>query len=102
MNRRLLPNRRGQITITLNWRGSRFEVSFGTYDDRTPAEAFISATKPGSEVQLLASDAAVLLSIALQHGAPLNVIKHAMAREEKNRPQSIIGAVVDALANEVA
>lgn len=100
--RRILPQRRQQMTVSTVHKQQRFEVSFGLFDDGTPAEVFISATKPGGDFHSLANDAAVVLSLALQHGVPLLTIRNAMAREENGRPQSIVGAVVDAFANEVA
>ncbi len=96
MTRRRLPDRRGAVTFTLRWQGSRFEVSLGHFEDGTAAEVFISATKTGSDVQSLGRDAAIILSLALQHGVPLDRIRHAMTRDEGERPQSIVGAVVDA------
>ena len=43
---------------------------------------------------------AVLLSIALQHGVPLETIKHALTREGNGTPSTIIGAVVDRLTGQ--
>ena len=102
MSRRILPARRGSTTFTMLWQGTKFEVSLGTFpDDGCAAEVFISATKPGSQVQSIGRDAAILLSLALQHGVPLGLIRHAISRDEQERPQSIVGAVVDAFAEAV-
>lgn len=93
--RAALPNRRGHSTVTLQWRGKAFDVSCGHYADGRPAEVFVSSTKTGSDVQIVANDAAVLMSLALQFGAPIATIRAALGREENGEPQSIIGAVAD-------
>lgn len=96
--RRKLEPRRSALTFSLRWQGVQHEVSIGTFDDGSPAEVFISGTKSGSDVQSVSRDAAILLSLALQHGVGLDLIKRAVTRDEGNRPQSIVGAVVDAFA----
>ena len=63
---------------------------------------FVRVDPASSDLQILANDAAVILSLALQHGVILDTIRHGVAREESGRPQSIVGAVVDAFAAEVA
>jgi hypothetical protein len=45
----------------------------------------------------LAADAAVLLSLLLQHGALPVEIGHALRRSPNGAPASLIGAVVDEL-----
>ena len=45
----------------------------------TPAgEVFMSAGKPGAALETACRDAAVAVSIALQHGAPLDTLRHAV------------------------
>jgi phage protein D len=51
---------------------------------------------------LLASDSAVLASLALQHGVPLDVLRHALMRDAKGRPTSPLGLVLDRVATEAA
>jgi hypothetical protein len=40
----------------------------------------------------------VLCSIALQYGAPVEVLCGALLRDARNQPQSPIGAALDAIA----
>lgn len=42
--------------------------------------------------------AAVLLSIALQYGAPADVIRRALCRTETGEAEGLVGAVLDFLA----
>jgi hypothetical protein len=58
---------------------------------------FVNGGKSGEVVEAIARDGAVLLSMALQHGATLDTIKHAITRDGQDQPQSIIGVVVDRL-----
>jgi len=43
-------------------------------------------------------DAAVVCSIALQHGVPVEVIRHALLRDSQDRAASPLGAALDAIA----
>jgi hypothetical protein len=103
-HRRTLPHRRPSTIFeaehTASGKSRRFQVSVGYFEpieDGAPAEVFISGTKAGSEVEATARDGAVLLSIALQYGVPLDVIRAALTREPNGAPSSIIGTVVDVL-----
>jgi hypothetical protein len=49
---------------------------------------------------IMASDAAVVASIALQYGVPLEVIRHALMRDVRGRASGPLGAVLDLLAEE--
>jgi hypothetical protein len=49
---------------------------------------------------ILASDSAVLCSIALQYGAPLDVIRNALMRDPRGNASSPLGVVLDRLAEE--
>jgi hypothetical protein len=98
--RRALPNRRCGETFELKHGGQNtvFAVTVGYYEPGgVIGEVFISGAKAGSEFEAVARDGAVLLSIALQFGVPLETIRHAITREHDGRPSTIIGAVIDRL-----
>jgi hypothetical protein len=97
MLRRELPRRRHAETFELRHAGQRepFVVTLGYYADGDIGEVFVGGAKAGSEVEAVARDGAVLLSLALQHGISLNVIRHALTRNQDGTASSIIGAVVD-------
>lgn len=102
-HRRLLPMRRYSETFDLEFGGLSkcHTVTVGFYNDRLPGEVFIDAGKSGEQVAAIARDAAVLLSMALQHGVALETIKHAVTRDSQEVPSSIVGAVVDRLMEEI-
>jgi hypothetical protein len=83
--------RHGNIAAT-------FAITLGRYPDGTIGEVFISGAKAGSEFEAIARDGAVLLSIALQYGVPLETIRHAITREANGTPSTIVGAVVEKIA----
>lgn len=97
--RRILPQRRRAETFDLEFGGleRRYAVTLGFYDDGAVGEVFISGGKSGQTVEAIARDGAVLLSLALQHGAPLESIAGAITRDGQGAPASIVGAVIDQL-----
>jgi hypothetical protein len=102
--RRILPARRPVQTLELRHRTETaeqtYQISVGYFTDGgklTPAEVFLNGAKVGSGVEAIARDAAVLLSIAMQFGVPLEVLAGAITRDTAGAPSSVIGAVVDKL-----
>ena len=95
--RRTLPQRRAAETFDLRFWNQPFTVTVGFYADGTPGEVFIDGGKTGQDIQSIARDAAVVLSLALQHGTPIETIRHAVTRGASEEPASILGAVVDSI-----
>jgi ribonucleoside-diphosphate reductase alpha chain len=93
--RRVLPRRRAAETFNLRFWNQSFSVTIGFYPDGTPGEVFIDGGKTGQDIQSTARDAAVVLSLALQHGVSPETIRHAVTRGASEGPASILGAVVD-------
>ena len=86
-----LPNRRGTETTELLLNNVMASVSIGRFENGEPAEVFVHCDKIGSSTQTLLRDGAILLSIAIQYGVPLDVIRHALSKEQDGRPQSFLG-----------
>ena len=97
--RSALPMRRRSETFEIDFGGLKNShvITVGFYEDGSIGEVFINGGKSGEQVEAIARDGAVLLSMALQHGATLDTIKHAITRDSQDAPQSIIGVVVDRL-----
>ncbi len=72
-----LPNRRPAYTETLEVDGQAFEATVG-FDPESgqPRELFLTAGKEGSLLNALLADAAVVISVAFQHGVPLSRPSH--------------------------
>ncbi|MGX1151406.1 TSCPD domain-containing protein [Bradyrhizobium ottawaense] len=99
-NRRVLPQRRRAETFEIAWGGFDrcFAVTLGFYPDGAVGEVFITGGKSGQEIEAIARDGAVAVSLALQYGAPIDSLVSAITRDERGNPSSIIGAVLDRLA----
>jgi hypothetical protein len=96
--RQALPQRRSAETFELQVSKTTFAVTVGFYPDGRVAEVFVTGAKAGSELDAVARDGAVLLSLALQYGVPLDVMRHALTREGNGAPSTVIGMVVDQLS----
>jgi hypothetical protein len=100
MTRRILPQRRSCLTFEIDFGGlaKSHTITLGFYEDGALGEVFINGGKSGEQVEAIARDGAVLLSLALQYGVELDNIRSAITRDEQDSPSSIIGAVLDQLS----
>lgn len=99
-DRERLPNCRLNEAFEFEHEGLRYHMSIGRYDDGRPAEIFVSCAKNTSASEFMARDAAVLISIALQYGAPVEVMRGAITRLDDNRPASLTGRVLDEMTRD--
>ncbi len=109
--RQRLPARRECHTETLAVDGQSFEATVGFEpEDNSPRELFLKAGKEGSLLNAMLDDAAVVISVALQHGVPAQVLAKSIGRLPGNGaaspsnpthapllPASPIGAALDLL-----
>jgi hypothetical protein len=98
--RRRLPNRRASVTFDIESQGLKFTVTASRFADGTVAEIFLQNHKAGSMAGINAQDAAVVASIALQYGVPLDVIRKALMRDSRGRAGGPLGAALDSIAGE--
>ena len=99
--RRALPQRRHSINFTAQFWNQPWHVTCGFYADHvTVGEVFINAARtPGTDLDAMARDGAILLSLALQYGIPIDVIRGALTRNPNSKPSSIVGLIADRIAN---
>jgi ribonucleoside-diphosphate reductase alpha chain len=94
--RERLPNRRPAETIAFERDGSQYQMTVGFYpDDGLAGEIFLNHDRGDSLLDFLMSDAAILASLALQYGAPLDEIRHAIKRNIRGEAASPIGTALD-------
>jgi hypothetical protein len=93
-----LADRRGAIALELEHGSHRYRAHVGFYPNGVLGEVFIDAAKQNNSLDALGADAAILLSLLLQHGVAPEAIGHALRRTPSGEPASLIGAVVDELA----
>ena len=95
--RNRLPNRRQAEHFNFRCNGLTYTASIGRFPDGSLSEIFISNSKAGSHSDAGAKDAAVVCSIALQFGVPVDVIRHALLRDSHGVAASPLGAALDAI-----
>ena len=78
--RQRLRNRRPHWLYRFESGGQFYTGGIGRFDDGRIAEIFINGAKVGSTAEANAQDAAIVASLALQHGCPLETIRHALTR----------------------
>jgi ribonucleoside-diphosphate reductase alpha chain len=95
-----LPNRRGSTTFTFEVGGLRYVATASSFDDGNPAEIFLTSHRAGSAAGIMAGDAAIAASLALQHGCSVEVLHKALSRDSHGRATSPFGAVLDLLVKQ--
>jgi hypothetical protein len=98
MTRDRLPNRRLSQTVEFERDGSQYRVTAGYYPDGRVAELFLNADRGESLLDVLVADAAIAISLCLQHGCALETIAHALKRDKLGLASSPIGAAIDRIS----
>jgi hypothetical protein len=62
-----------------------------------PAELFLPACHVGSPLEAIARDGAIIVSLALQHGADIGTIGQALTRDHDGGLATLLGAALDAI-----
>jgi hypothetical protein len=75
--RERLPNRRAAEMFDFEHGGRRWTATVSRFPDRRVAEIFLDTPKVSS-IGELAAEAAIVASLALQSGCPLETLRHAL------------------------
>jgi hypothetical protein len=100
--RERLRDRRPSENFTFELDGLRFTATVSRYPDGRVAELFLNNHKSGNQSDTNARDAAIILSFALQNGADLESIRHALCRDGAGRALGPVGCALDLLAKDRA
>ena len=100
MTRRRLQNRRASLSFNFRCGSLNYVATISHFPDGTLAEVFLSNGKAGSDSDIAARDSAVVVSIALQFGVPLDVLRHALMRDAQGRPSGPLGTALDFVAKQ--
>ena len=94
-----MPGRRGGDNFDFQHKGHRYLASVRYRADQSvvPSEVFLNSAKIDSDHDLVARDAAVVISVALQYGVPLVDLAHALGRDPDGTASSPIGKLLDIL-----
>lgn len=99
MNREHLPNRRASETFNFEAQGGfRYVATVSRFADGRIGEIFLGNHKAGNAADVNARDAAVVCSLALQHGVPVETIRAALMRDGQGRASGPLGAALDILS----
>ena len=96
--RQRLPDRRGSLTFTLQVGGLTFTATASRFDEL--GEIFLQNHMADSTAGIMASDAAIAASLALQFGCPVETFRKALCRDARGNATSPLGVALDALAAE--
>jgi hypothetical protein len=96
MTRTILPQRRPHEAISfVHWQ-QRFHAGLGRDHVNGPIlEVWINTGKSGTQAETYARDAAVLISLGLQYGVPLSVMRRAIMRDLDGAASGPIGKLLD-------
>jgi hypothetical protein len=101
-DRNRLPNRRLAETFELEVEGLHYTATVGRFPDGSIGELFLSNHRSNSSADSTARDSAIVLSIALQYGADLEMIKRALSRDSHGRANGPLGAALDLIMGDAA
>ena len=93
--RKRLPNRRSSETLSFCCGNFNYVATVSFLPDGSLAEVFLNNDKAGSDSDSAAKDSAVVASIALQYGVPLDTIRRALLRDPQGVAASPLGVVLD-------
>lgn len=103
--REILPTRRPNATREVEHAGFRFTVTVGFDLSGRPLEVFADGVKIGTDIGHIIADACVVISLALQHGCPAELLPKSMGRvplpamgEDVCGPASPLGAIAAVVA----
>jgi hypothetical protein len=105
MSRTRLPDRRPNVTLTVDWQGHALTVTVG-FDPATGAVREVFGNAPRGQMHAALANSCVAASLALQHGASLAALARPMLREPvpgdeaADAPACAFSAVIFALLRE--
>ena len=95
MTRQRLSNQHANLSFSFECNELRYTATASWFDDGRLGEVFLGNHRADSHAEACAKDAAILASIALQCGAPLDVLRKALLRDSQGRPSTPIGCALD-------
>jgi ribonucleoside-diphosphate reductase alpha chain len=101
-SRNRLPDRRPAESFELEVEGIRYTATLGRFPDGSVGELFLNNHKCNSSADTAARDGAIVVSIALQHGADLETIRRALCRDSQGRASGPLGAALDIIMGSAA
>lgn len=95
-----LPNRRGSLTFDLEVDGLHFTATVSNFHNGSFGEVFLQSHKADSTAGIMASDAAIAASLALQFGCPAETLRRALCRDARGNATGPLGVALDIVARQ--
>ena len=95
MTRERLQDRRASESFSFRWNGISFAATISRFSDGRLAEIFLTNGK--TDIDAASRVSAVISSLALQNGAAVQTIRHALMRDEHRAAISPLGVALDLL-----
>ena len=95
------PHRRPCERIRFEHGAHRYYATIGRHPETGRlTEVFLQCAKSGTELEALARDCAVLTSLCLQFGCPVETLQRAVTRLDDGRAAGPLGCLLDKLGRE--
>lgn len=94
MSRIRPPNRRPVENFSIHFANVEYSISVGFNAEGRVVEVFISTRKAGTPVDVSCRDTALMISLCLQYGCPLEVINHSITKTIDGKPEGLAGFVL--------
>jgi len=96
-----LPNLRAGLTVPVEFKNQKFDVTYNFDGEGIVREAFMRATKEGNDLSSLLTDGCIAVSLLLQHGMTLEGLSKAFGEDRQEGqaigpPSSALGAIARA------
>lgn len=96
-----LPNLRKGLTVPVEFKNQKFDVTYNFDKEGIVREAFMRATKEGNDLSSLLTDGCIAVSLLLQHGMTMEALSKAFGEDRQEGraigpPSSALGAIARA------
>jgi len=99
VTREPLPHRRYGESFDIQHLGIRYSMQIGCYEDGRVGEVFLGMEKAaGTAMDVNARDMAVVMSMAIQHGVPIERMLKAVTKDSEGRSEGLMGHVLELIA----
>jgi hypothetical protein len=95
--RQHLASRRSSESFNFEIAGLRYVCTYSRFPDGSVSEVFLNNHRADSAADANARDSAIVASLALQHGVPIETIRSALLRDARGAASTPLGAALDAI-----